>query len=49
MRQTTADLPLRDTRFRELEAHPEFETVTAWLRDYVQSAVPNPRMGERQY
>ena len=49
MQQPTADLPLRDTRFRELETHPEFETVTTWLRDYVQSAVPNPRMGERQY
>lgn len=44
-----ADLPLRDTRYRELERYPEFEYVTAWLRDYVQSTVPNARMRERQY
>ncbi|MEE2032435.1 hypothetical protein [Rhodococcus chondri] len=43
------DLPLRDTRYRELEQYPEFEFVTAWLRDYVQSTVPSARMREREY
>ncbi|MDV2474849.1 hypothetical protein ACWDTG_22710 [Rhodococcus zopfii] len=49
MRPAAADLPLRDTRYRELETYPEFEAVTEWLRDYVQSSVPNPKMGEREY
>ena len=47
--QAAADLPLRDTRYRELESYPEFGDVTAWLQDYVQSSVPNPKMGEREY
>lgn len=48
-RPAAAGLPLRDTRYRELETYPEFGAVTEWLRDYVQSSVPNPKMGEREY
>ncbi|MBH0121643.1 hypothetical protein I0Q12_19835 [Rhodococcus sp. CX] len=48
-RNDAAALPLRDTRYRELETYPEFGTVTEWLHDYVQSSVPNPKMGEREY
>nr|WP_206024067.1 hypothetical protein [Rhodococcus sp. 14C212] len=44
-----AGLPLRDTRYRTFEQYPEFATATAWLRDYVRAAVPNPRMSEREY
>lgn len=44
-----ADLPLRDTRYRELEKYPEFEFVTEWLRDYVHSTVTTPRISEREY
>lgn len=43
------DLPLRDTRYRELEQYPEFTAATAWLRDYVRSTVPKPRISEREY
>lgn len=49
MRHEAAELPLRDTRYRELETYPEFGRVTEWLHDYVQSSVPNPKMGEREY
>lgn len=42
-------LPLRDTRYRDLERYPEFEFVTAWLRDYVNSTVQTPRISEREY
>ncbi|MEU5842874.1 hypothetical protein [Rhodococcus sp. NPDC047139] len=47
--QSTADLPLRETKYRELERYPEFGSVTAWLRDVVSSIVPNARMSECEY
>lgn len=46
---TTAALPLRETKYRELERYPEFASVTAWLRDVVSSIVPNARMSECEY
>jgi len=44
-----SELPLRDTKYRELERYPEFGVVTAWLRDYIRSIIPNARMSEREY
>lgn len=46
---SVSELPLRDTKYRELARYPEFGVVTAWLRDYVRSSVPNARMSEREY
>ncbi|MGX7726547.1 MULTISPECIES: hypothetical protein [Rhodococcus] len=46
---STAALPLRETKYRELEQYPEFGSVTAWLRDVVSSIVPNARMSECEY
>ena len=46
---SVSELPLRDTKYRELARYPEFGVVTAWLRDYVRSSVPNARMREREY
>ncbi|MBS9371275.1 hypothetical protein [Rhodococcus sp. B50] len=46
---STAALPLRETKYRELERYPEFGSVTAWLRDVVSSIVPNARMSECEY
>lgn len=47
--EPATDLPLRDTRYRELELYPEFDFVTAWLRDYVRSTIENARISEREY
>ncbi len=47
--EPATDLPLRDTRYRELELYPEFAFVTAWLRDYVRSTIENARISEREY
>ncbi|MEE2057482.1 hypothetical protein [Rhodococcus artemisiae] len=47
--ESGTDLPLRDTRYRELELYPEFDFVTAWLRDYVRSTIDNARISEREY
>ena len=46
---STAALPLRETKYRELEQFPEFGSVTAWLRDVVSAIVPNARMSECEY
>ncbi len=46
---SVSELPLRDTKYRELAHYPEFGIVTAWLRDYIRSSVPNARMSEREY
>ncbi|MFD6858502.1 hypothetical protein ACFWB0_12645 [Rhodococcus sp. NPDC060086] len=47
--ESGTDLPLRDTRYRELELYPEFDFVTNWLRDYVHSTIENARISEREY
>ena len=46
---STAPLPLRETKYRELERYPEFGSVTTWLRDVVSAIVPNARMSECEY
>lgn len=45
----TTDLPLRETKYRELEQYPEFGFVTSWLRDLIPTIIPNARMTEREY